>query len=686
MFGRVWNKQINGVNKNCIVEQMNPDEIVDFLSGQETGDILCLGARNGKLSDTLNRLESDYPNKFNKKTVYASIRDNDGEAVKPKKTSAIFTTFDSCKGMERKIYVVFDFTESYWAQRIGKPLQSYEILRNIFCVAASRGKDRIIFANVGENMLSEKTLSERTETNFNLENVNISDMFDFKYQEDIEKCYSALKIEKPDYNDDSEINIKNSDELIDLSPCIGIYQEAEFFENYNIDKDIELRKYFAKNKKIYDNILKEKSIEKKILFLVSEETKQKRYITQVNTPFVSDSSRKKLIDRLSGIFSRDETVQIHGEIAFCDEDGNPIFMALGIADVVKEDTVYELKFVSELRHTHFLQCACYMIALNLPVGILINTRNNAAYRITIPDRNIFLDSVVNAITKGRIKKYISKRSDMNKFAVIDTETNFDNEVMSIGVVIADKENFLPVETKYYILYPEYKRGGMYSYALKMHDKEPDIVDSRQKIIQDINNLLQKHGVNSIFAYNAQFDYKILPELSRYNWYDIIKVAAYKQYNSKITDDMECCSTGRLKRDYGVEGVMRLLTDNRSYYETHNALCDALDELNIIKLIGIKYEKYSCAIYKTGVPSYESYVQSEMCVANSKAPIKTSEVTVKDDPLVIVNRNDKGDGTECQEKSAVETEMNKELSINQVSEKQTKNKTNFLERILEILKK
>ena len=248
-----------------------------------------------------------------------------------------------------------------------------------------------------------------------------------------------------------------------------------------------------------------------------------------------------------------------------------------------------------------------MIALNLPVGILINTRNNTAYRITIPNRNIFLDSVVNAVTKGRIKKYISKRSDMNKFAVIDTETNFDNEVMSIGVVIADKENFLPVETKYCILYPEYKRRGMYSYALKMHDKEPDIVDSRQKIIQDINYLLQKHGVNSIFAYNAKFDYKILPELSLYNWYDIMKVAAYKQHNSKITDDMECCSTGRLKRDYGVEGVMRLLTGNRSYYETHNALCDAIDELNIIKLIGIKYEKYSSAIYKTGVPSDESYI-------------------------------------------------------------------------------
>lgn len=69
--------------------------------------------------------------------------------------------------MERKICVVFDFTESYWQSRIEKPQQSYEILRNIFCVAASRGKEHIIFVNDQEAMLSEKTLSERTETNFN---------------------------------------------------------------------------------------------------------------------------------------------------------------------------------------------------------------------------------------------------------------------------------------------------------------------------------------------------------------------------------------------------------------------------------------------------------------------------------------------------------------------------------------
>lgn len=616
MLGRVWNKNINGVNRNCIVEEMTSDNVVEFLSEQEPKDILCLGSRTGILVETLNKLENNYSDKFNKKTVYASIQDEDASATKPKKTSAIFTTFDSSKGMERKICVVFDFTESYWRSRIKNPQQSYEILRNIFCVAASRGKERIIFVN-DEQLLSEETLSERVETNFKFSNVNISGMFDFKYKEDVEKCFSLLKTEQLDYNDYNEIYIKNNDELIDLSPCIGIYQEAEFFENYDIDRDIELAKMLSKNKDKYKEILNETSIEKKILFLVSEETKQKRYRTQVNTPFVSEESKNKLIHRLSERFSKNEKVQLKCKIPFYDKDGNKVFDALGIADVVKDDTVYELKFISELRHTHFLQCACYMIALNLDKGILWNTRNNEAYQITIPNRTEFLNSVINTVTKRYITEY-----NKPKFAIVDTETNFDDKVMSIGIVIADAENYQPIKMKYYILNPEYKLGGMFSNALQVKDMQQDMVNTRENIILDIENLLQSNGIRAIFAYNASFDYRHLPELSHYNWYDIMKLAAYKQYNYKITDDMECYSTGRLKGNSGVEDMTRLITDNQSYCETHNALYDALDELKIMKYLELEFENYNIAVYKPKekILSKESRLETQEQVYGNK-PLK-----------------------------------------------------------------
>lgn len=45
------------------------------------------------------------------------------------------------------------------------------------------------------------------------------------------------------------------------------------------------------------------------------------------------------------------------------------------------------------------------------------------------------------------------------FAVIDTETNWNDAVMSIGVVVADSET---IDSVYYIITPEYKVGGISS--------------------------------------------------------------------------------------------------------------------------------------------------------------------------------------------------------------------------------
>ncbi len=45
------------------------------------------------------------------------------------------------------------------------------------------------------------------------------------------------------------------------------------------------------------------------------------------------------------------------------------------------------------------------------------------------------------------------------------------------------------------------------------------------------------------------------------------------------------SFGRLRHGYGVEPILRLLSGNSAYRETHNALQDALDELTIMELLG-----------------------------------------------------------------------------------------------------
>ena len=618
MLGRVWKKEIKGVNDCCSVEEMTKEEVVPFLSEQDPADILCLGARTGTMSDTLNSLEETYPHKFNKKTVYATIADYDSMGrTGPKEESAIFTTYDSSKGLERKICVIFDFTESYWHVRIEKPQQSYLILRNIFCVAASRGKNRIIFVKPDEAMLSEKTLSTYVETNQKFDDVNISEMFEFKYKEDVEKCFSQLKLRKLTTKDHSSIDIKNKDYLIDLSPCIGIYQEAIFFDNYQIEADIELRiDLDSKLSRLYTKELQDSLLDQKILFLVSLETKQNRYRTQVVIPFVNEQQSKLIKARLETRFHRDERAQVRCQIDFSDrENGKTAFSAKGFADVVKDDVVYELKFVSELTHEHFLQCASYMVAMNLSKGILWNTRDNTSYEIEVPDRKAFLDAVTKAITKGMIEKYYEpatkrvasqkksighpsgKRMENNitdKFAVIDTETNWNNEVMSIGIVVADSKTKKEIDSIYYIIDPEYRLGGMYSDELQLDEKKA-CVTNRMQALKEIKQWLDTYGVQKLFAYNASFDKKHLPEFSEYEWYDIMRLAAYRQYNRAISDSADCYKTGRLKRGYGVEKILKMLSGDKGYHETHNAVLDALDELKIMQLLRHGITEYHIAL-------------------------------------------------------------------------------------------
>ena len=405
MLGRVWEKKIIGVNSECKVSHMTQREVLKFLAEQEPKDILCLGARNGLMSDSLNYLEERYKDKFNKKTVYASISDNDRSgATRPSKDTAIFTTFDSSKGLERKICVVFDYTESYWSIRLNKPQQKYEILRNIFCVAASRGKEHIIFVEHKEAMLTEESLSTPSQINIKFKDMQISSMFDFKYKEDIEECFNLLEVKKIDCDDESIINIDNSDGMIDLAPCIGIYQEAYFFSKYDIDREFELLKFLNKDKKIDPS--KYKTLDKKILYLTSLETNQKRYINQVNRKIVEDKQKKEIESRLSRVFSKDDDSQAICEIQFSKKRGGSFeFAAVGYADVIKDKTVYELKFVSELSHEYFLQCACYMVAKKLKKGILWNVRTNDMYELSIPNKTSFLDCVTKTITKHQMEKY-----------------------------------------------------------------------------------------------------------------------------------------------------------------------------------------------------------------------------------------------------------------------------------------
>ncbi len=183
-------------------------------------------------------------------------------------------------------------------------------------------------------------------------------------------------------------------------------------------------------------------------------------------------------------------------------------------------------------------------------------------------------------------------TDDKLFAVIDTETNWNNEVMSLGVAIANEKSHRCVAKKYYIFEPECMIGGMFSNVLYKGNIRA-IKCRREEALEDLNEYLVKMGVSKIFAYNARFDHGLLPELDCFEWFDIMRIAAYKQYNHAIPESALCCKTGRLKSNYGVEPILRMLSGDTMYCETHNAVNDAIDELRIVELLGHELSVYEC---------------------------------------------------------------------------------------------
>ena len=77
------------------------------------------------------------------------------------------------------------------------------------------------------------------------------------------------------------------------------------------------------------------------------------------------------------------------------------------------------------------------------------------------------------------------------FAVIDTETNWHDQVMSLGVAIADQSTFKCLETRYYIFEQESRVGGMYSGVMHKCTTSP-ITASRETALSDLAGYRPSH--------------------------------------------------------------------------------------------------------------------------------------------------------------------------------------------------
>lgn len=414
-IGQAWGKSILGMNPSCELKRMDLAKCALFLSQYDPKDILVLGNNMswGTRVELQNMLEARWPDKFNKNTVYSSITDRDGDR-RGLDTSecAVFTTYDSAKGMERKVCVMCNFNPGYLDARM-KHQTDRGVLKNLFLVAASRGKDyNIVLAGRSDEVLSFSRISEIDgDVPIDMRPDYISAMFDFKLKEDVDKCLelvSVSSVQEPG----NEIAAVSTSGQIDLSLCAGYYAQAVYFDNYDIDGAIDDAWQERAAKGNFPKLPVPGGkwpLWKKVLYLSALVTGQERYFRQVDEPYISQEASDALCMRLSERLSKDDMAEagcqcvFRGlrDIATGKPGGDKI--VTGRMDVVRNGMPWELKFTPALKAEHILQAAMYAVCAESESAALWNLRTDELLDVQVPDRQAFLSAVLSCISKRRLE-------------------------------------------------------------------------------------------------------------------------------------------------------------------------------------------------------------------------------------------------------------------------------------------
>lgn len=442
-LAKSWSKPIKGVNTDQKVEIISYERAVTEMlkMSDKVGDILCLGKRNGTMTQLLNECENKRPDAFNKNTVFASVREGDND-ITSTPDCAIFTTFDASKGLERDTCFIFDYTEKSWFTRNKFADANPVILRNVFLVAASRGKSRIFYVMPPE--IGNPTSSVMRDDHLGFIDINkfinlpavsrptydqpfeVSGMFDFRYVEHVEEAFDLLDVTCLDDGDNAHhIEVERADGLIDLSAVVGHYQEGLFFSGYQAVEEM------AQSDSV-DQMRYESYLDTRIevmqaqgrtaldpwddaLVLAAVDTAMERYVTQVDKRIdseVADELLARLNEHISPEDDAQHVLELEGTAQYSRRENSPIAF-VGIADVYRpsDSEIVELKFVNELTHPMFLQVAMYVLMSGMEHGILWNTRTNERWQVEIPDRQRFMDAVTKCVTKGSYLKFVADDED-----------------------------------------------------------------------------------------------------------------------------------------------------------------------------------------------------------------------------------------------------------------------------------
>lgn len=408
LLSAAWNKPIVGVNPDQEIIEIPAGQAIEFMADREPGQLLALGKRNGPMADALNQLENKHGDVFNKDSVYASIREG-GSAVSYGDDAAVFTTFDASKGLERHTSMIFDYDEDLWDIRQSLPGTDPEVLRNVFLVAASRGKNEVVFVKgrkAPQASSSPRIGAIGVERFRSLPNmvaptyenpINPADAFAFKYAENVRECFDLLEVERVDDGSDREIEIESQDGLIDLSPAISHFQSALYFEKYDARFEMQLRNSDAAQTMLYELGA---GPWRDALALAVADTDQTRYIDQVTVEVPAETQRR-IVERLASLLPSDARTQVGAHMSV-NAQGSGLSTPMGfegVIDALHDEVAYGLEFTSELSYGLHLELALKMVMLDIETGVLWNVRTGERRSISVPDKTAFLDAVVRCVSK-----------------------------------------------------------------------------------------------------------------------------------------------------------------------------------------------------------------------------------------------------------------------------------------------
>lgn len=421
-----WEKPITGANLEQKISYMSPNEALSLAAQTAPGQLLVLGKRNGQAAEMLNALEEVKPEIFNKSTVYATV--SDARSTPPvDDQTAIFTTFDACKGMERATVIVFDFTERYWEARTRWPSSNPTIMRNLFLVAASRAKDHLIFVTddpvePGPDMLADISLStfvhrlDPTVPDYSDRPLDGSSCLSFKFAEDVQKL--STMIQRRTINQAHEpYRWPTHDGTIDLSSVLVTLATGLHFNevstrylaletiNSPLCSDLERVHELVDKRLEYVSSFLDKEFTWACAQAVAS-TGYERYLTQVNLQFVSPATAaslsKALAEHIEPSAARAAIQPIVGRAAG-KLNGEKISSEISIHPLAPmiddQETYWLINGSEETGSIDAASAALTSLVYDVPVRVL-NLPTGAVEEITVPNPNRLMHQVIKTISMG----------------------------------------------------------------------------------------------------------------------------------------------------------------------------------------------------------------------------------------------------------------------------------------------